>query len=163
MKFQTSPIKFILFSSIIHQYPFVLIQFPNNSHQIPLVPINNASKSICSHQVPKHSHQIPLVPINDPSKSFCFHQVPIKFLSFPSSSYQNPFVSINFQSAKQSAAVPGQAGRGAPGAGRRMPGAAEHKIEIFCLPGFVEDRGQICFSRGSLPCFFLHVRVLRVS
>jgi len=46
-------------------------------------------------------------------------------------------------------------------AGRRLPGAAEQKGEIFCLPGLVEDRGQICFSRGSLPCFFLHVRVLR--
>jgi hypothetical protein len=31
-------------------------------------------------------------------------------------------------------------------------------VEIFGLPGFVEDRGQICFSRGSLPHFFLHVR-----
>jgi hypothetical protein len=24
---------------------------------------------------------------------------------------------------------------------------AEQKLGIFCLPGFVEDRGQICFSR----------------
>jgi len=44
-------------------------------------------------------------------------------------------------------------------AGRRLPGAAEQKGEIFCLPGLVEDHGQICFSGGSLPCFFL--RVLR--
>ncbi len=46
-------------------------------------------------------------------------------------------------------------------AGRRLAGAAEQKGEIFCLPGLVEDRGQISFSRGSLPCFFLHVRMLR--
>jgi len=52
------------------------------------------------------------------------------------------------------------AGRGAKGrsvAGRRLPGAAEQKVGIFCLPGFVEERGQICFSRGSLPPFFLDV------
>jgi hypothetical protein len=29
------------------------------------------------------------------------------------------------------------------------------------LPGFVEDCGQMCFSGGRLPLFFLHVRVLR--
>jgi len=29
-------------------------------------------------------------------------------------------------------------------AGRRKPGAAEQKVRIFGLPGFVEDRGQIC-------------------
>ncbi len=52
------------------------------------------------------------------------------------------------QSAKRNAAVRGQAGRGATVAGRRLPGAAEQKGGIFCLSGFVEDRGQI----------FLHVR-----
>jgi hypothetical protein len=54
------------------------------------------------------------------------------------------------QSAKRSAAVRGQAGRGATVAGRRPPGAAEQNIGIFRLPGFVADRGQICFLRGSL-------------
>jgi hypothetical protein len=34
-------------------------------------------------------------------------------------------------------------------ASRRLPGVAEQKVEIFCLSGFVEDRGQICFSRSS--------------
>jgi hypothetical protein len=42
-----------------------------------------------------------------------------------------------------------------------LPGAAEQKVEIFCLPGFVEDRRQMCFSRGSPPRFFLHMRMLR--
>jgi len=42
-----------------------------------------------------------------------------------------------------------------------LPGVAEQKVEIFCLPGFVEDRRQMCFSRGSSLCFFLHMRVLR--
>jgi len=40
-------------------------------------------------------------------------------------------------------------------------GVAEQKVEIFCLPGFVEDRRQMCFSRGSPSCFFLHMHVLR--
>ncbi len=43
-----------------------------------------------------------------------------------------------------------------------LPSAAKQKVGIFYLPRFVEDRGQICFSRGSLPCFFLHVHMLRV-
>ncbi len=42
-----------------------------------------------------------------------------------------------------------------------LPGVAEQKVEIFCLPGFVEDHRQMCFSRGSPSCFFLHMRVLR--
>ncbi len=53
------------------------------------------------------------------------------------------------QSAKQSAAVRGQARRAATVASRRLPSVAEHKVEIFCLSGFVEDRGQICFWRSS--------------
>ncbi len=40
-------------------------------------------------------------------------------------------------------------------------GVAEQKVEIFCLPGFVEDRRQMCFSRGSPSHFFLHMRMLR--
>jgi len=55
------------------------------------------------------------------------------------------------QSAKRSTAVRGQAGRGATVAGRRLPGAAEEKVGIFCLPSFVEDLGQIGFSRSSSP------------
>jgi hypothetical protein len=41
-----------------------------------------------------------------------------------------------------------------PGASRESgEGAAvEQKVGTFCLPGFVEDRGQICFSRGNLLC-----------
>jgi hypothetical protein len=41
------------------------------------------------------------------------------------------------------------------------PRAAEQKVEIFCLPGFVEDRRQMCFPRGSPPRFFVHMRMLR--
>jgi hypothetical protein len=170
------PIKFFLFPSISHQISFVLIKFPENSHQIPLVPINNPSKSFCSHQIPlisinillfsSRSHQIPLVPINNISISFCSHQVPKKFPSDSSCSHQVRIKIILFpwqvsakvnggQSAKLSAAVRGQAGRGATVAGRRRPGAAEMKFGIFCLPGFVEGRGQTFFSRGSLQRFFL--------
>ncbi len=39
-------------------------------------------------------------------------------------------------------------------AGSRLSGAAEQKLGMFCPPVFVEDRGQICFSLGSLPRFF---------
>jgi hypothetical protein len=35
----------------------------------------------------------------------------------------------------------------------RLPGAAEQKVKIFCLPGFVEDRRQMCFSRGRSAAF----------
>jgi hypothetical protein len=35
----------------------------------------------------------------------------------------------------------------------RLPGAAEHKVKIFCLPRFVEDRRQMCFSRGRSAAF----------
>ncbi len=45
------------------------------------------------------------------------------------------------QSAKRSVAVPGQGGRGATVADVCL-GAAEQKVRIFRLPGFVEDRGQ---------------------
>jgi hypothetical protein len=79
---QIVPIEFLLFPSISHQNPFVLIKFSIFFHQIPLVPIKILfvpikfqSNSFCSHQVPKKSHQIPLVPINKPSISFCSHQV----------------------------------------------------------------------------------------
>jgi hypothetical protein len=48
-------------------------------------------------------------------------------------------------------------------AGRRLPGAAEENVGIFCLPGFVADRGPIWFSSSSLPHFFLHVRDPRFS
>jgi hypothetical protein len=51
------------------------------------------------------------------------------------------------------------AGRGATVAGRRRPGAAEQNVGICgCLPGFVADRGPSCFSSGSLPRLFPHVR-----
>ncbi len=36
----------------------------------------------------------------------------------------------------------GRAERGATVADVRLPGAAEQKVQIFCLPGFVEDRRQ---------------------
>ncbi len=42
-----------------------------------------------------------------------------------------------------------------------LSGVVEQKVEIFCLLGFVENRRQMCFSHGSLSCFFLHMRVLR--
>jgi hypothetical protein len=91
------------FPSITYQNPFVSHQVSNNSHQIPLVFINNPSKSFCSHRVPKNSlvfpsvtRQNPFVFIKFPSNSFCFHQVPIKFFLFPSSSHQLHIVPINF-------------------------------------------------------------------
>jgi hypothetical protein len=43
-------------------------------------------------------------------------------------------------------------------AGGRPPGAAQPIFGIFCLPGFVAERGPIRFSSGSRLYFFLHVR-----
>jgi hypothetical protein len=42
-----------------------------------------------------------------------------------------------------------------------LPCVAKQKVEIFCLPGFVEDSRQMCFSHGSPSRFFLHMRMLR--
>jgi hypothetical protein len=42
-----------------------------------------------------------------------------------------------------------------------LPGVAEQKVEIFCLPGFVKDCWQMCLSRGSPSRFFLHMRMLK--
>jgi len=78
------------FPSLTHQYPFVLIKFPKNSHQISLVPIKFLLFSSITHQYlfvlikfPNNSHQIPLVPRKFPSISFCSYHVPIKILLFP--------------------------------------------------------------------------------
>jgi hypothetical protein len=93
---QTVPIEFLLFPLISPQDSFILIKFPNNSRQIPLVPINNSSKFF--------------VPIKFQSSSFCSHQLSNKLFSFPSSSqnvliklllfpsitHQYPFVLIKF-------------------------------------------------------------------
>jgi hypothetical protein len=40
-------------------------------------------------------------------------------------------------------------------------GVAKQKVEIFCLPGIVEDHLQMCFSCGSPSRFFLHMRMIR--
>ncbi len=81
-------------SSCSHQNPFVLIKFPNNSHQIPLVPINNQSKSFCSQKVlikffllPSNSQKVLIKFLLFPSIPFCYHQVPKQFFLFPSKSF----------------------------------------------------------------------------
>ncbi len=83
---QKFPIKFLLFPSSFKQIHFI----PSSSHQIPLVPINHPSMSICSHQVPKK------FPWKFPSITFCSHQVPKQFSSNSSCSHQYPFVLIEF-------------------------------------------------------------------
>ncbi len=168
---QKVPIKFLLFPSITHQYAFGFIKFPNNSCQLPLVPINNLSKSFvlmkfssnpfCQHQVLIKILLFPQLPFV-PSTSFCSQPKPTQ----PNPTQHKPTKSSKFcerlgQSAKRSAPVPGQARkRSYSVTGRRLSGAAEQKVGILCLSGFVEDRGLICFQRGRLPRFFLHVRVL---
>jgi hypothetical protein len=67
------------------------------------------------------------------------------------------------QSAKRIAPVPGHAGRGSYSGRQTSAGCTRAEVGIFGLPGFVEDRGHICLSRGSLPRFLLHARVLRVK
>ncbi len=162
---------------------WIPIKFSHSSHQILLVPINNPSKSFCSHQVPKKC------PSNSSCSPSTTHQHPcifIKFLLFPSTIHRNPTVQIKFsknsfvpikillfpwlwkigrraqvstkvngetreklrQSAKRSAAVRGQAQWKADVCRVRI-----FRVRIFGLPGVVEDRGQICFSRGSSALF----------
>ncbi len=54
------------------------------------------------------------------------------------------------QSAKRSAAVRGQAGRGATVAGRRRPGAAEQNVGIFCPTRFCGgSRADLLLERQS--------------
>jgi hypothetical protein len=60
-------------------------------------------------------------------------------------------------SVKRNTTIRGEAKRGAIVADRHLLGATKQKVEIFYLPGFVEDHEEICFSQGSLPHFFLHV------
>jgi len=45
---------------------------------------------------PTNSNQIPLGPINNPSKSFCSHQLLIKFVLFPTQLYINLHKVLNF-------------------------------------------------------------------
>jgi hypothetical protein len=143
------PSKSFLFPSSSQTIPINFLLFLSNCHQIHFVPIKFPSNSCCSHQVPKKF----------PSNSSCFNQVPNKILLFPwlwrigrwARRWNGETRQRLGQSAKLSTAIRGQAGRGATVAGRRLPRAAEEKVGIFCLPGFVEDRGQICFSRSSLP------------
>ncbi len=61
------------------------------------------------------------------------------------------------QSAKRSLAVHGQGGRGSYSGSQTSARCGRGKRWIFCLPGFVEDGGQVRFSRCRLPHFFLHV------
>ncbi len=100
------PTNFLLFLSMTHQNLFVFIKFPNSSHQFPLVPINNSSKSFCSYQVPikflpfpstPHcSHKLPINFPLFPSTPHCSHQLPINFSLFPTQPYINPHKALNF-------------------------------------------------------------------
>ncbi len=144
---ETVPVKFLLFPSITHQNPFVLKQFPSKFLLFPSITHQNLFVPI---KFSNSSNQIPLVPINNPSKSFCSHQLPINFtlfpsnfLFFPTQPYINPHKALKFVRDW----------------GRRLLGVAEQKVRNFCLPGFVKDRGQICFLQGRLPHFFLHVHL----
>jgi hypothetical protein len=136
----------IKFPSITRKYAFGFIKFPKNSHQIALVLINNPSKSfvlIKFSSNPFCSHQVLI-------KILLFPQLPINFLLFPTQPYINPHKALNFvrdlgRVLNGAPQFLGRPGRGATVTGRRLSGAAEQKVGISCLPGFVEDRGQICF------------------
>ncbi len=121
---------FLLFPSISHQNPFVSLmemeKNPNNSHQIPLVTINNPSKLFCSHQVsikfllfpsssqkvlikfllfPSITHQYPFVLIKFPKNSHQILLFPIKFPSQSFRSYQNAFVPTTMEDRQMSTKV----------------------------------------------------------
>jgi hypothetical protein len=79
------PIKFLLFPSITHQNPFVLISSQTLSIKFLLFP--------------PITHQNPFVLIKISSNSFCSHQVPFvctNFLVFPTQPYINPHEALNF-------------------------------------------------------------------
>jgi len=124
------PIKILLFSPssqiilikillITHQYPFVLIKFLNNFHQIPFVPIKFLSSS--------HQNPFVLMAMED-------RQVSTKVNGETRERLR--------QSAKRSATVCGQAGRGATVKADVCWGCGRAASRDFCLPGFVEDRGR---------------------
>ncbi len=125
-------------SSCSHRYPIQILLFSPSSQKITI-------KFLL---FPLSFNQIHFIPSSS-------QKVPIKFLLF-SSPWRWAQVSTKVngetrarlgQSAKRSATIHGQAGRGATVAARRLQGVAEQKLGIFCQPGFVQDRGQICFSR----------------
>jgi len=152
---ETIPIKFLLFPSITHQYAFGFIKFPNNSHRIPLVPINNPSKSfvlIKSLLFPSSSHQNPFVPTTShqlhfvPSTSFCSQLNPTQ-------SYINPHKALNFvrdlgRVLNGAPQFLGRPGRQATLTGRRLSDAAEQKVGDFVPARFCgKPRADLFLAR----------------
>jgi hypothetical protein len=112
-----------LFPSITHQYPFVLIKFLNNSDQIPVVPIKFLSSS--------HQNPFGLMAMEDRQVSTKVNGETRERLG---------------QSAKRSATVCGQAGRGATVEADVCWGCGRVASRDFCLPGFVEGRGHKTYA-----------------
>jgi hypothetical protein len=80
---------------------WISIKFPNDSHQIPLVPINNPSNLLFSSSS-QTSHLIPLVPLITHQNPFVFINFPLfpssscNFLLFSTQHYINPCKALNF-------------------------------------------------------------------
>ncbi len=138
-----------------------VLDFPSSSHQCPIkILLFSPSSQIILIKILLITHQNPFVPINNPSIPFCSHQVLKQFPSNSCCSHQNPFVLMAMedrqvstkvngetrerlrQSAKRSATVCGQAGRGATVEADVCWGCGRAASRDFCLPGFVEDRGR---------------------
>ncbi len=145
---QTVPIKFLLFPSISYQNLFILIKFPNNSHQIPLVPIDNLSKLFCSYHVPINfllfpsiSQKVLIKFLLFPSIFFCSHQVPKQFPSNSSCSHQNPFVPIAMEDRQMSTKVNGET--------RERLGLVPNRAPRFVgrLEGELQWQADVCWVR----------------
>ncbi len=80
---------------------WISIKFPNSSHLIPLVTINNPSKPFILIKFPNFSSTSSWS-FHNSSKFFCFHQFPLfpssscNFLLFSTQHYINPHKALNF-------------------------------------------------------------------
>jgi hypothetical protein len=130
------PKKSLLFPSVIRQKPFVFIKFPSNSfcfHQVPI-------KFLL---FPSSFYQNLFVPIIFPSTSHCpcqLHFVPNPTLHKHTQS--SKLCERLGQSAKRSAAVPGQAGRG-DSSGRQTSAARGRAESRDILPARSCGRSRV--------------------
>jgi hypothetical protein len=129
--FNQAPIKFLLFPSISHQYPFVLIKLPKKSHKIPFVPIKN-----------------PFVPMSMEDRQ----------VSTGEHEGERWDSRESKQSAKQSAAIRGQARRAATVASRRLRLWRSRKSRFSaCQVLWKIACRSASRTTVSLPRFILHV------
>ncbi len=92
-----------------------------------------------------------VVPINNPSKFFCSHRVPKQFSPKNHQNCVRDWGRV-LNGAPQFLGRPEEELRWQADVCRVQQ---SRKSRFSALPGFVQNRGQICFLRGSRPRFFL--------